>query len=48
MKTLVYVPIFCGSSETLVRIAKRRPIPEDIEKAVAIHIEAIKSWIASL
>ena len=28
--------------------ANRRPIPDDIENAVAIHIEAIESWVASL
>jgi hypothetical protein len=28
--------------------ANRRPISDDIEEAVAIHIEAIDSWIASL
>jgi uncharacterized protein len=28
--------------------ANRRPMPDDIEGAVAIHIEAIDSWIASL
>ena len=27
--------------------ANRRPVPDDIEGAVAIHIEAIISWIAS-
>jgi Fe-S-cluster containining protein len=28
--------------------ANGRPIPDDIENAVAIHIEAIEAWIASL
>jgi Fe-S-cluster containining protein len=28
--------------------ANGRPVPKDIENAVAIHIEAIESWVASL
>jgi uncharacterized protein len=26
----------------------RRPVPDDLEGAIAVHIEAIESWIASL
>jgi hypothetical protein len=28
--------------------ADGRPVPKDIESVVAIHIEAIESWVASL
>jgi len=28
--------------------ANGRPIPKDIDGAVAVHIEAINSWVASL
>jgi hypothetical protein len=28
--------------------ANLRPLPDDIEGAVAVHIEAIDAWIASL
>lgn len=28
--------------------AQRRPVPDDLEGAIAVHIEAIESWIASL
>jgi hypothetical protein len=28
--------------------ANRRPMPGDIEGALAIHIEAIETWVASL
>jgi hypothetical protein len=28
--------------------ANRRPMPDDVEGAVAIHIEAIETWVASL
>jgi hypothetical protein len=28
--------------------ANRRPVPDDIEGMVAVHIEALETWIASL
>jgi len=28
--------------------ANRRPVPDDIEGVVAVHIEALETWIASL